>query len=159
MHISSIQLAIKQPFSRSCRAPASSSDSYGWAAAEVNIAKSSNIVQIVNQTATIDSLLMLQSEGQHARMSHLLTMWTLSAARSLAGAILYQPLQLLSQLPSNCLQSGLTNRRMSEKWAPIKQQTTMTICKHYPRQTCSCCPIFHRRSKWTTLFNPILNLK
>ena len=65
--------------------------------------------------------------------------------------ILSQPLQLLSRLPSSCLQSGFTNRRMSEKWAPIKQQTTITITNHYRRQTCSCCPVFHRRSNWTTL--------
>ena len=64
-----MQLAIKQRFSRSCRAPASSSDSSGWAAAALNIATSSKIVQILNQTATIDSLLMLQCEGKHARMS------------------------------------------------------------------------------------------
>ena len=80
---------------------------------------------------------------------------SLQPLRSPDGAILSQPLQLLSQLPSSCLQSGLTNRRMSEKWALIKQPKTIsiTIAKHSHRQICSCCPVFHRRSKWTTLSN------
>ena len=50
----------------------------------------------------------------------------------------------------------LTNHRMSEKWTPIRQQAIITRTKHDRRQTCSCAPIFHRRSKWTILSHQAL---